>query len=139
MDSYVATLEAFSKPVSARTSWNPDTPDIPPTGNDAVYFRYFDATAQTEFLCWALQRTIEHDLDHEISFLRAYDKASKALGTEMDWPAHSLSLFIRVVEQNDFKLSNTKRSAHFSWMSDEEVANAERVVQESFAGIPRDG
>ena len=35
----------------------------PPSGNDAVYFRYFDATAQTEFLGWALQRTIEHDLD----------------------------------------------------------------------------
>ena len=136
LDAYVAALETFSKPISARTSWSPDTPDIPPTGNDPVYFRYFDATAQTEFLCWALQRTIEHDLDQEISFLLGFDKASKALGSEMDWPAHSLSLFIRVVQQNDFKLSKNKRSAHFSWMSDEEVAKSERVVEESFAGIP---
>jgi hypothetical protein len=135
LESYVASLEAFSKPVSARTSWSPDTPDIPPTGNDPVYFRYFDATAQTEFLCWALQRTIEHDLDQEIAFLLGFDKASRALDGEMDWPAHSLSLFIRVVQQNGFKLSKSKRDAHFSWMTDEEVAKSERVVEQSFEGL----
>jgi len=49
LETYVASLENFSGPLTARTSWNPDTPQIPPAGNDAVYFRYFDATAQTEF------------------------------------------------------------------------------------------
>jgi len=139
LDNYVAALESFSKPVTARTSWDPDIPDIPPTGNEPVYFQYFDATAQTEFLYWALQRTIERDLDNEISFLLGFDKASKTLDSEMDWPAHSLSLFIRAVHQNGFKLSKAKRGSHFSWMTDEEVVRSERVVEESFAGIPPAG
>lgn len=139
LDNYVAALETFSKPVTARTSWDPDFPDVPPTGNDPMYFRYFDATAQTEFLYWALQRTIERDLDNEISFLLGFDKASKALGSEMDWPAHALSLFIRVVHQNGFKLSKNTRDSHFSWMTDEEVVRSEQVVRESLAGIPPAG
>lgn len=134
LDAYVAALENFSKPMNAQTSWNPDVPEIPPTGNDAVYFRYFDATAQAEFLSWALERTIEHDLDVEIAFLLGFDKARKALGGELDWPAHSLDLFIRVVRQNDFKLSQSKRDAHFVWMSDEEVRHAEDAVRQAFAG-----
>jgi Fic/DOC family len=135
LDEYVGALETFSKPLTARTSYNPDAPDIPASGNESVYYRYFDATAQTEFLCRALERTIEHDLDQEISFLLGFDNARKALDAEIDWPAHSLDLFIRVVHQNGFKLSKNKRDAHFSWMTDEEVARSERVVAESFAGL----
>ena len=132
LNEYVAALEAFSKPLVARTSWNPDTPAIPPTGNDAVYFRYFDATVQAEFLAWALARTIEHDLNDEIAFLLAFDRARSALNSKLDWPAHSLDLFIRVVHQNDFKLSKNKRDAHFAWMTDEEEARFENIVRGSF-------
>jgi hypothetical protein len=35
------------------------------------------------------------------------------LAGQIDWPPHSLELFIRVVRQNDFKLSATKRTKHF--------------------------
>lgn len=131
---YANALESFSRTLMARTSYDPDTPNIPSSGNDAVHYRYFDATAQTEFLCRALERTIEHDLDQEISFLLGFDKARRALANELDWPAHSLDLFIRVVQQNGFKLSKNKRDAHFSWMTDEEVVHSERAVAESFSG-----
>ncbi|HMN44153.1 MAG TPA: Fic family protein [Povalibacter sp.] len=133
LEAYVATLENFSKAVNARTDWNPDTPQIPTSGNDALYFRYFDATVQTEFLCWALERTIEHDLVQEIAFLLGFDRARRALDAQLDWPPHSLDLFIRVVRQNDFTLSTNKRDAHFAWMTDEEVRMSERTVRESFA------
>lgn len=134
LQEYAGALDVFSKRLVARTSYNPDVPQIAPTGNDAVYYRYFDATAQTEFLCRALERTIEHDLDEEISFLLGFDKARRALEHELDWPAHSLDLFIRVVKQNGFKLSKNKRDAHFSWMTDEEVSRSEKAVAESFLG-----
>lgn len=135
LHEYVAALETFSQPLISRTSYGPDTPETPASGNDVVYYRYFDATAQTEFLCRALERTIEQDLDQEISFLLGFDKARRALENELDWPAHSLDLFIRVVQQNGFKLSNNKRNAHFSWMTDEEVSQSEIAVSESFAGL----
>lgn len=117
----------------ACTSYNPDTPSTPPSGNDIVYCRYFDVTAQAEFLCRALERTIEHDLDEEISFLLGFDTARRALQEELDWRAHSLDLFIRIVQQNGFKLSKNKRDTHFSWMTDEEVNRSEQSVAASFA------
>ncbi len=133
LDRYKAALEQFSRPVNARTEYNPDAPAVPATGNDPVYFRYFDATEQACFLYGALERTVEHDLDEEISFLLGFDRARKALGGVIDWPAHSLDLFIRVVKQNGFKLSATKRASHFDWMTDDEVARFERAVERAFS------
>jgi hypothetical protein len=131
LNEYVAALESFSKPLAALTTYDPDSKTLP-TGNDALYFRYFDSTPLAEFLCFALERTIEHDLDEEMSFLMGFDKARTALANEIDWPAHSLDLFIRVVQQNGFKLSKSKRDSHFSWMKDEEAERFEKAVEKSF-------
>jgi hypothetical protein len=132
MERYVSTLEAFSKQLRDRTSFNPDVPNAPATGNDAVHFRYFDATDQASFLFYALERTVEHDLDEEISFLLGFDRAREALNNLIDWPAHSLDLFIRVVHQNNNRLSKTKRQSHFDWMRDDEVTRFEEIVARSF-------
>ena len=134
LDEYVGVLESFSQAVLQRTDYSPDTPDIPAMGNDAVYFRYFDATEQAEFLYHALERTVEEDLPQEIDFLLCFGRASKQLNALLDWPNHSLELFIRVVHQNDDTLSKTKRQSHFDWMTDAEVNKAEAIVARSFAG-----
>jgi len=132
LDEYVHALERFSRPMRARTEYDPGTPKIPAKGNDALYFRYFDATDQASFLFWALERTITHDLEKEISFLLGFDKAYGALKAELDWPAHALDLFIRLVHQNKGSLSKNKRQSHFEWMTDAEVRRAEEVVNKAF-------
>lgn len=132
LDRYVHALERFSRPMQARTTYNPDVPDAPATGNDALYFRFFDATEQASFLYWALERTVEHDLDEEIAFLLGFDAARARLGGLLDWPAHSLDLFIRLVHQNKGTLSGTKRQSFFGWMTDDEVRLCEAVVVEAF-------
>jgi Fic family protein len=81
----------------------------------------------------ALERTVEHDVDEEISFLLGFDRARKTLDGAVDWPAHSLDLFIRVVKQNGFRLSATKRASHFDWMTDDEVGRFERAVERAFS------
>ena len=129
---YVHALERFSKPLQARTTYNPDVPETPATGNDALYFRYFDATDQASFLYWALERTVEHDLEQEITYLLGFDAAYTALKTVLDWPAHSLDLFIRLVHQNQGTLSKTKRQSHFTWITDDEVKRSEAAVTEAF-------
>ena len=133
LDEYVAALEACSKPLRAMTNYNPDSSDIPATGNDAVYFRYFDATPQTEFLYRSLQRTVEEDLEKEINYLLGFDRAYTALNGLLDWPEHSLELFIHVVQQNKGTLSKTKRESHFKWMTDDEVRKAQQQVVEAFS------
>ncbi len=132
-DKYVHALECMSKPLQARTTYNPDAPEAPATGNDALYFRFFDATGQASFLYWALERTVEHDLEEEITFLLGFDAARSRLTGLVDWPAHSLDLFIRLVHQNAGKLSKSKRQSHFSWMTDDEARRFETVVAEAFA------
>lgn len=129
---YVHALERFSKPLQARTKYNPDVPETPATGNDALYFRYFDATDQASFLYWALERTVEQDLEQEITYLLGFDTAYSALKNVWDWPAHSLDLFIRLVHQNQGILSKTKRQSHFTWMTDDEVKRSEAAVTEAF-------
>jgi hypothetical protein len=57
----------------------------------------------------------------------------------LDWLAHSLDTFIRVVHQNSDRLSVNKRKSHFEWMSEEEVRRAEEVVAESFRQAARIG
>lgn len=133
LDEYIAVLEYFSKPLQQHTQYSPDAPDSPATGNDAVYFRYFDATEQAEFLYKALERTVEVDLQQEIDFLMGFDRACKTLNPLLDWPAHSLDLFVRLVHQNSGTLSKGKRKAHFDWMTDSEVEQAEALVAAAFA------
>jgi hypothetical protein len=135
LDRYVHALERFSSPLQARTTYNPDVPEAPATGNDALYFRFFDATEQASFLYWALERTVEHDLGEEIAFLLGFDVARARLSGLLDWPAHSLELFIRLVHQNGGTLSKTKRQSHFSWMTDDEARRFEAVVGEAFGGL----
>ncbi len=132
LDKYIHALERFSKPLQARTNYNPDVPQAPATGNDALYFRYFDLTEQASFLYWALERTVEHDLEEEIAFLLRFDAARSRLDGMLDWPAHSLDLFIRLVHQNGGTLSKAKRQSHFSWMTDDETRRCEAVVVEAF-------
>ena len=135
LDEYIATLEQFSRPINLLTQFEPDQPQLPATGNDAVYFRYPDLTAQAEFLYKALERTVTNDLEQEIDYLLGFDRASKALNNLLDWPAHSLELFIRVVHENGGKLSANKRKSHFTWMRDDEIQAAETQVVAAFNSI----
>ncbi len=132
LSRYNETLEDFSRPIRARTSFDPQVPQAPATGNDPVYFRYFDATEQASFLYDALERTVEKDLDAEICFLLGFDRAQGALSALADWPAHSLDMFIRVVRQNEGRLSVNKQKSHFEWMSQEELARFETIVARAF-------
>ena len=132
LDKYVAVLESYSHPLMQNTEYLPDTPNVPATGNDAVYFKYFDATEQAEFLYHALERTVNEDLQQEIDFLLCFDRARQQLNALLDWPNHSLELFVRVVHQNGDTLSKTKRQSHFNWMSDAEVSEAEAIVAQAF-------
>ena len=133
LDEYVTVLESFSRPLQQRTEYLPSAPDTPATGNDAVYFRYFDATEQAEFLYRTLERTVEEGLQQEINFLLGFDRACQKLNQLLDWPNHSLELFVRVVHQNNDTLSKTKKQSHFSWMTETEVSEAEAIVAEAFA------
>ena len=130
---YADALEHFSRPLNQRTEYCPETPDLPATGNDAAYFRFPDMTYQAEFLYHALERTVTEDLRRELDFLLGFDRAKQALNALLDWPDHSVDLFIRLMHQNDGHLSATKRNSYFDWLTDDEVVRAQVCVRRAFA------
>jgi Fic family protein len=132
LDRYKAALTAFSAPVMRLTSYDPTLPGDIATGNEQVYFRYFDATEQASFLYDALERTIETDLDQEISFLIGFDRAREALNSSADWPGQSRDLFINLVRENQGRLSQTKRKSQFPHLEDAEIAEFETIVRRAF-------
>lgn len=136
---YTDALEHFSRPLNDRTEYYPGTPDVAATGNDAVYFRFPDMTCQGEFLYRALERTVTEDLRRELDFLLGFDRAKQALNALLDWPNHSVDLFIRLAHQNDGHLSATKRKTYFDWLTDDEVVRAEVCVRRAFAPEAEEG
>jgi hypothetical protein len=132
VDQYIDVLEQFSRPRLRRTEFDPQLPDIPARGNDPVYFRFFDATAQALFLYRALERTVMIDLRDEIAYLIGLDRARAELRDQIDWPAQSLDLFINIVRQGGGTLSQTKRRSQFDWMKDEEIEKFVPIVNEAF-------
>lgn len=132
LERYRNALISFSGPIMERTQYDPDVPGAPASGNDGVYFRYFDVTEQASFLYEALERTIEKDLDAEISYLVGFDRARRTLQRVSDWPGQSADLFINVVRQNDGKLSQTKRRSKFPLLTDEEIERYEAIVARAF-------
>ena len=132
IDQYTEVLEQFSRPRLTRTEFDPLFPDVAARGNDPVYFRFFDATAQALFLYRALEQTVMKDLREEIDYLLGLDRARMRLRNEIDWPGQSLDLFINLVRQGGGTLSQTKRRSQFNWMKDEEIQRFVPVVNEAF-------
>ena len=138
LDRYEAALTAFSSAIMQRTNFDAGVPGAVATGNDPLYFRYFDATEQASFLYDALERTIEKDLGQEISFLIGFDRAREALNSIADWPGQSRDLFINLVRQNKGRLSETRRKSQFPHLEDAEITRFEGIVERAFdLKIPR--
>ena len=67
--------------------WEPtDDGNVRVLNDTADFYRYFDATAQTEFLYGCVQRTVEQDLPEEAAFLERYDAFRSSLDLMFDMP-----------------------------------------------------
>ena len=91
-------------------------------------YRYFDATAQSEYLVSCIRDTIERDLKEEIGFIRVFDGALQATMRIVDMPDQRASLLVRLILQNQGKLSKAKRN-QFSELTDLEIQRIEGAVR----------
>jgi len=101
-------------------------------GNATAHlYRFFDATAQVEYLYRCIQETIRKDLREEIGFLAVFDGAVRRVMHIVDMPDRRASLLVRLILQNKGKLSNSKRTL-FAEVSDDELHNIERAVWQTW-------
>jgi Fic family protein len=135
IEDYRETLRAHSSPLMDFIEWR-TTPDqnVEVTNDTADLYRYFDCTAEAEFLYSCVERTVQHDLPKEIDYLKRHDEALHRIMNAVEMPdrmAQSLILFIR---QNAGLLSRKRREDEFSKLTDSEIADIEQIVRGAFEG-----
>ena len=136
IDDYRTTLQSHSGPLMSYIEWRP-TPErnVEVLNETADLYRYFDCTAEAEFLYSCVARTVEHDLPREIDYLRRNDEATRRIMDAVEMPdriAENLVLFIR---QNSGRLSKKRREGEFKKLRDDEVTLVEGIVNDAFAGF----
>ena len=130
---YEASLEAFSRRLMPLVEFSLDEEGGMTVHNDtAVWYRYTDMTPQAESLFRFIDQTIATELAGELQFLANYDETKKAIQEIADMPDRQIDLFIRFCLQNNCRLSARKRSSHFDFLSDEEIARMEQALQAAY-------
>ena len=133
---YDASLEAFSRPLLQLVEYSLDkNGDMSVTNETACLYQYIDMTAQAEALYRFVNDTIEKELVEELSFIASYDKTKESIQGVIDMPDRLVDLFIRVCIQNGGALSASKRSAHFDFLTNDEVALMEQAVRDGYNGV----
>ena len=136
IDDYRKTLENYSKRLLPLVQWEPtEHGNVRVLNDTGDFYRFFDATPQTEFLYSCVQRTIELDLPQEADFLRRYDAFQNNLKLIVDMPDRLYNLLFRFLHQNAGTLSRRGRKKEFAALTDDEVARIEEIYREEF----RDG
>lgn len=127
--AYDAALNAFSAKIMPKIDYDMDEQQQLTVLNktDRLY-RYYDATAQAEYLYEAVAETIHKDLREEIEFLEVFDKAMIAVQKIVDMPNARASLLVRLILQNHGTLSAKKRR-QFAELSDEEVTKIQEAIR----------
>jgi hypothetical protein len=134
IDDYGETLRGHSGPLIPFIDWRP-TPDrnVEVLNDTADLYRYFDCTAEAEFLYSCVARTVEHDLPEEIEYLRRHDEAQRRIMETVEMPDRLAQDLIMFIRQNDGRLPKRRREKEFAALSDEETARIEAIYQEVFS------
>ena len=120
IDDYRTTLQSHSGPLMPFIEWRV-TPDrnVEVTNDTTDLYRYFDATVAAEFLYSCVQRTVEHDLPHEIDYLRRHDEAIRRVMETIEMPdrlAGSPSSKVVVLSENAWDIGIfSKRVTEKTW------------------------
>ena len=133
INDYRETLEAYSHPLLEFIDWE-ETPDhnVRVLNETIDYYRYFDATAQAEFLYSCVEDTIERIIPEEVKYLRRYDEFKEFIDEELEMPDKEVALLVRKLEQNNGKLSKRAKRNFFSALTEKEVEEIERSYHEIF-------
>ncbi|MEO5907012.1 MAG: cell filamentation protein Fic, partial [Saprospiraceae bacterium] len=125
--------ESFSAPRLDLIKWkSTDDHNVEILNDTADLYRYYDMTRQAEYLYSCVQDTIDNIIPEELDYLRRYDKTVLAINDLVTLPNNRVDLLIKMMQQNQGKLSKSKRDKFFDELSDEEVGQVELLYQQHF-------
>lgn len=133
IDDYRRTLQGHSGPLMSFIEWHPSpTKNVEVTNDTADLYRYFDCTDEAEFLYSCVARTVDYDLPKEILYLKSNDEALRGIMNMVEMPDRLAQDLIMHIRQNQGKLSKKRRQGIFEKLTDEEVSEAEAIVEAAF-------
>lgn len=133
INDYQEVLESYSKPLLNLIEWV-ETKDhnVEVTNETKDYYRFFDATKQTEFLFDCVADTIKNIVPREINYLANYDDFKAYMEEEFEMPDKLISVLLRFLEQNQGVLSERAKEKEFSMLTEREVKRIESTYTEIF-------
>lgn len=131
--AYGDVLRSYSSELLPWIDWKA-TPrnNIEVLNDTAPFYRFFDATAHTEYLYDCLAQTVDKDLPEEIAYLRAFDRFSRSVQGFLDLTSKQVQLLRGFLEDQNGRLSKRAREREFSFLTDEEASEIEQLYQDAF-------
>jgi len=133
IDDYRKVLESYSFSLLDHIEWE-ETKDhnITVLNNTIDYYRFFDATAQAEFLYDCVIDTIDNIIPDEVSYLSRYDEFKRFLDDDFEMPDKMVALLVRFLEQNNGQLSQRAREKEFAQLTTLEIETIESQYHKIF-------
>lgn len=130
---YQNILEAYANPRLELIDWE-STPDhhIKILNETIDLYCYFDLTQQAEFLYECVEETIENIIPEELDYLEKYDRMNQQIKLISVLPDNKVDLLIKILIQNNGKLSKKKREKEFDELTDWEIASIEESYKKIF-------
>ena len=133
IDDYRKVLEAYSQPILEFIEWKKtDDNNVEVLNDTNDYYRYFDNTAQAEFLFDCIDYTIKNTIPQEVAYLQRYDRMKSWLDDLFEMPDRMVDLLIRFLEQDYGTLSEKRRKNEFKELNDKEINQIEEKYQDIF-------
>lgn len=133
LPEYQDALQAYSSPRLEFIHWKgTDDHNVEITNDTIDLYRYYDMTRQAEYLYQCVQETINRIIPEELDYLHRYDQVNSAINEVISLPDHQLDLLIKMLHQNQGKLSKGKKDKFFAELSEEEVGAIEGIFNNFF-------
>ena len=132
IEGYRKVLESYSHPLLDFIQWKKTTDNNVMVLNETIdYYRYYDATAQAEFLFDCVNYTIQKIIPEEVSYLQKFDAMKAWLDDRFQMSDKTVDLLIRFLEQNNGRLSKRAREKEFAALTDQEI----NAIEENYKNI----
>ena len=133
IDEYRIVLESYSHPVMDLTEWE-STPDhnVRVLNETIDFYRYFDATRQTEFLYECVFDTVNRIIPNEVNYILKYDEFKRFIDDKFEMPDKLVATLVRFLEQNSGILSKRALTKEFSILAGAEVIEIENIFKQIF-------
>ena len=126
IDDYRKVLESYSQPILDFIEWKETENHNVEILNETIdYYRYFDATQQSEFLFECIERTIDNIIPSEVAYLQKFDEMKSWLDNTFEMPDKMVAMLIRFLEQNKTSLSKRAKDTEFKELTSDEIKQIE--------------